>query len=78
VYKPRGMTPYGWRKEQEQPQQSPSIPATTPDRGRDDTGGDTVSTPRWMNPFAILVISLVLLFVILHLAGGGVGGMHRP
>ena len=33
--------------------------------------------PRWVKVFAIIVIVLVLLFVILHLAGGGFRG-HTP
>lgn len=42
-----------------------------------DTGDDTGvghSTPRWVYVFGIIFIVLVLLFVILHLAGGGFGG----
>ena len=35
-------------------------------------------TPRWVKVFGIIVIVLVLLFVILHLAGGGFGPTHRP
>jgi hypothetical protein len=34
VYKPRGMTPYGWRKQHEQRKGSHSIPATLPDKAR--------------------------------------------
>ena len=41
-----------------------------------DTGDDT-STPRWVYVFGIIGIALVLLFVILHLTGGGLGG-HTP
>ena len=37
--------------------------------------GSTTSTPRWVKVFGIIV--LVLLFVILHLTGGGLGG-HTP
>jgi len=34
-------------------------------------------TPRWVKILGIVVILLVLLFVIMHLAGGGMGpGMH--
>jgi hypothetical protein len=40
-----------------------------------DTGDDT-GTPRWVRVFGIIGIIVVLLFVILHLTGGGVGG-HR-
>ena len=34
--------------------------------------GDDTSTPRWVKVFGIVAIVLVLLFVILHLTGGGV------
>lgn len=54
---------------------------------RDDTGNDTgarsgrgsaPSTPRWVKVFGIAaVIVLVVLFVIQHLAGVGMGG-HAP
>ena len=33
--------------------------------------------PRWVNVFGIIVIVLVLIFVIKHLIGGGLGG-HTP
>jgi hypothetical protein len=36
--------------------------------------GDDTRTPRWVKVFAIVAIVLVLLFVIIHLAGGGLGG----
>jgi hypothetical protein len=71
VYKPRGMTPYGRRKQQEERQGMPSIPATA------YAGDDTGSTSRWVKVLAIIVITLSLLFVILHFTGGGLGGMHR-
>ena len=40
-----------------------------------DTGDDT--TPRWVKVFGIIALVLVLLFVILHLTGRGLGG-HTP
>jgi hypothetical protein len=40
-----------------------------------DTGDDT-GTPRWVKVLGIIAIVLVLLFVIMHLTGGGFGG-HR-
>lgn len=43
----------------------------------DSTGDDTTSTPRWVYVFGIIGIVLVLLFVILHLTGGGLG-VHTP
>lgn len=42
-----------------------------------DTGDDNTGTPRWVYVFGIIVIVLVLLFVILHLTGGGLGGHTR-
>ncbi|MDB5214702.1 MAG: hypothetical protein JWO86_2629 [Myxococcaceae bacterium] len=33
--------------------------------------------PRWVNVLALLAIAFVVLFAILHLAGGGMGG-HGP
>jgi hypothetical protein len=30
-------------------------------------------TPRWVKVFGVIAILLILLFVILHLAGGGFG-----
>jgi hypothetical protein len=63
VYKPRGMTPYGRRKQREQ-RMGPA-----PDRR------STAGTPRWVYVFGI--IALVLLFVVRHLTGGGLRG-HTP
>ncbi len=40
-------------------------------------GSSEESTPRWVYVFGIIAIVLVLLFVILHLAGGGLVG-HTP
>jgi hypothetical protein len=58
VYKPRGVTPYGWRKQHEE-------------RVRPN-GRSTSATPRWVYVFGI--IALVLLFVIRHLTHGGLRG----
>ncbi len=71
VFKPLGMTPYGRRHE----------PRTMPQHRFSDTierqrGRSSISTPRWTYLFGIIAIVLVLLFAILHLTGGGLGG-HR-
>lgn len=59
-------------------------PAYTDSNG--DAGDDTrmkpdrespPGTPRWVKVFGIIVIVLVLLFIILHITGGGLGG-HTP
>jgi len=36
--------------------------------------GSTPGTPRWVKVFGLIAIILVLLFVILHLIGLGLGG----
>ncbi len=36
--------------------------------------GSTYATPRWVKMFGIVVIVLVLLFISLHLVGGGLLG----
>jgi hypothetical protein len=65
VYKPRGMTPYGQRKQSEQGS------VVRPDRG------STTSTPRWVKVFGIIALVVVVLFVVLLLVGGGHGpGRH--
>jgi hypothetical protein len=45
-------------------------------RTRPDPGSPP-STPRWVKALGLAVLVLVLVFVILHLAGGGFGG-HAP
>jgi hypothetical protein len=39
-----------------------------------DTSDDTDYTPRWAKVFGIVVVVLIVLFVVLHIAGGGLGG----
>ena len=51
-------------------------PPPYPDANGDGTGvgpdrGSTTSTPRWVYVSGIIAIVLVLLFVIMHLTGGG-------
>ncbi len=66
VYKPRGMTAYGRRKVYGQGQVS------------DSSIGDVVGASPWMKASMMIVLGLVLLFLILHLAGGGLGALrHR-
>jgi hypothetical protein len=69
VYKPQGMTAYGRR----------IVPqVTSPSRPTDDARpapvlGAITGTPRWVKVVGIHAIGLALLFVALHLTGGGMG-----
>jgi hypothetical protein len=82
VYKPRGLTPYGRRKQHEQraPSQQPYLPPQRPsldsngDIGIWPSGGSITITLRRAHMFGIVVVVLVLHFVILHLTGIGLGG----
>jgi hypothetical protein len=47
------------------------------DTGARSDGESTTSTPRWVKVAAIIVIVLIVLFVIIHLTGGGLGE-HTP
>ena len=71
VYKPWGMTPYGLRKQQERRKDSL---ADLPSRPESDVGpglGSATRTPRWVYVVGIHAIGLALLFVVMHLTGGG-------
>ncbi|WP_426998463.1 hypothetical protein [Pseudarthrobacter sp. N5] len=48
-----------------------------PDTGARRRRGPLAGAPRWVKVFGIIAVVLVLLFVISHLAGGGMGG-HAP
>jgi hypothetical protein len=77
VYKPRGMTPYGRRKQHE-PHPGPQSPHLD---SSDTTGALTIgqNTPRWVYVFGITLTALVLLFrlVLVHLTGDGLAGLHH-
>jgi len=67
VYKPPGVTAYGRRRVSQ---------VALPPRSTDDTGpgpslGAIEGTPRWVQVVGIHAIGLALLFVVLHLTGGG-------
>lgn len=66
VYKPWGKTRYGRRK-----QSDCEETGVTPERTA------TIRTLRWLLALKIIALVVVLLFVILHLAGGGLGGHAR-
>jgi len=66
VYKPQGLTRYGRRKNGQQGQ------ART-----DDFVADRERSPLWIRGLAILLGVLLLLFVIVHVTGRGLGSLHH-
>jgi hypothetical protein len=56
VYKPRGLTPYGRRKQ-----------------SRRESRPVAAGTPRWVKLSSAVIAMLLLLFVLLHLTGRGLG-----
>jgi hypothetical protein len=74
VYKPWGMTPYGRRKQQEWRKVSQPDLLSYPDSSVRPDQGSITSLPRWVYVVGIHAIGLVLLFVVLHLTGGGLRG----
>jgi hypothetical protein len=67
VYKPRGMTRYGLRKQREQGHGT---------LASGDESGTT--TPRWVKVLGVIAIVLTLLVVAMLLAGGHGPGAHAP
>jgi hypothetical protein len=39
-----------------------------------DSADEPPGTPRWVKVFGIIAVIFVLLFIVLHLAGRGLGG----
>lgn len=64
IYKPRGLTPYGRRRQERQRE-----------RLAGDVGGEPA--PVWIKVLAAVVVGLIVAFVVLHLAGGGLGALHH-
>jgi hypothetical protein len=50
------------------------LPPSTNDSGLRPSDESPPSTPRWVYVFGIIVLAVVVVFVVLHLAGVGVGG----
>ena len=65
VYKPRGMTRYGMRKQREQG-----------DTGMGPGFESTTSTLRWVKVFGVIIIVLILLVGIMMLGGAHGPGAH--
>jgi hypothetical protein len=69
VYKPLGMTAYGRRKQGEERRE---ISQTVVPRPTTALANHT-RRPRWAYLWVIVAVAAILVFVILHLAGGGLG-----
>jgi hypothetical protein len=72
VYKPWGLTPYG-RRITSQPDPPPRRHLTAPIDAA-PARSHVRRNPRWVNVVAIHAVGLAVLFVIVHLAGGGLRG----
>ena len=67
VYKPQGMTAYGRRKVSQV-----ALPSRSSDDARSGMGrGSAARTPRWVRVVGLHAIGVALLFVVMHLIGGG-------
>lgn len=74
VYKPWGMTAYGRRKQGERGQSKanlPSLPTPTTTPAWSPTRATSTSTPRCVYVVGIHALGLAVLFLVLHLTGGG-------
>lgn len=65
VHKPRGLTPFGLRAR-----------AGRQLDARSDTAAEAAVSPIWGRTLALVIIGLLVLFLIAHLAGGGMSN-HR-
>jgi hypothetical protein len=70
VYKPRGVTRYGWRKQQEQEDSGPAFGQGSADPL------PYPGAPRWAKTCASIALGLVLLLALLVFTG--IGGPHGP
>ena len=71
VYKPWGMTAYGRRRRQHERKVSQAAPLAYPGISAVPDQGSTTIAPRWVYVVGIHAIGLALMFVVLHLTGGG-------
>jgi hypothetical protein len=46
--------------------------------GESESGVDSPDTPRWVKIFGLVAAGLLILFVIVHLSGGGFRGHALP
>jgi hypothetical protein len=71
VYKPWGMTQYGLRKQHERHKVSSAELPSRPESDAEIGVGSSINRPRWVYVVGIHAIGLALLFLVVHLTGGG-------
>ena len=71
VYKPWGMTPYGLHKQHERRKVSLADLRSSLESDVEVGVGSSTKTPRWVYVVGIHAIGLALLFLVVHLTGGG-------
>jgi hypothetical protein len=76
VYKPWGRTRYWLRKRHEQREVLLADLPSCPESDVKVVLGSNPRTARWVSVVGILAIVMTLLFLIAHLAGGGMWGHH--
>lgn len=74
VYKPRGFTRYGWRKQHEERMVSRPIPtqSAAARRERDHTRSERKSGRPWRRYVLFIIVGVILLLLLLHLVDGGI------
>ena len=72
IYKPWGLTPYGRRKQHERHEVSLTDLPSRPESDADVVLGAASKTPRWVYVVGIHALGLALLFLVVHLTGGGI------
>jgi hypothetical protein len=71
IYKPWGLTPYGLRKQHERREILPAGLHSRPESDVEVILGSTSKTPRWLYVVGFHAIGVALLFLVVHLVGGG-------
>jgi hypothetical protein len=68
VFKPWGLTSYGRRRASQA-----DLPRLKADAGAESAPALSIATPRWARIVGFHALALFVLFVVLHIAGGGLG-----
>jgi len=71
VYKPWGMTPYGRRNQHERPRVTLAVLPSDPESGVVPGVVSDIRAPSWVYFVGFHAAGLALLFLVMHLTGGG-------